>query len=127
MPQRTTRVIFNILARDIEETASFYQQLCGLQRLYTSDWYIVLSPEGEQAYELGIIDQVHEFVPRAARGMFAGGYLTLVVEDVHAAHEMAQAMGIDIVSPPTPLAYGQTQMVVRDPNGIVVDISTPTE
>ena len=127
MAQKTNRVIFNILAKDIEVTARFYQMLFGLERLYTSDWYIVLTPSGELAYELGIIDEVSEFVPKAARGLFAGGYLTLVVDDVHAAHARARDMGIDIVSKPTALGYGQMQMVLRDPNGVVVDISTPTQ
>ena len=125
----TNRIIFNILARDIEETARFYEELCGLGRIYTSDWYVVLTPTGERddmRYELGIIDQVHEAVPRPARGHFSGGYLTIVVDDVFAAHERAKAMEIEVVTPPTPLDYGQTQMVLRDPNGVVVDISTPT-
>ena len=126
MAQATNRIIFNILAKNIGETARFYETLCGLSRLYTSDWYIVLTPDGERSYELGIIDEVSEFVPKAARGLFAGGYLTLVVDDVHAAHVRAREMEADIVSPPVALDYGQTRMVLRDPNGVVVDISTPT-
>lgn len=127
---RTDRIIFNILAHDIEETAHFYETLCGLKRVYTSDWYIVLTPTGElgkaMCYELGIIDQVHENVPRAARGVFEGGYLTIVVDDVQAAHQRAEALGADIVRPPEATGYGQTKMILRDPNGVVVDISTPT-
>lgn len=126
----TDRIIFNILARDVEETARFYEEMCGLVRAYTSDWYITLTPgsttPGDLSYELGVIDQVHQSVPRPARGHFAGGYLTIVVDDVYAAHERAKAMEVDIVSPPMPMEYGQTQMVIRDPNGIVVDISSPT-
>ena len=125
----THRIIFNILVRDIEETARFYETLCGLKRIYTSDWYIVLTPTGlvdALKYELGIIDQVHENVPRAARGHFSGGYLTIVVDDVHAAHARAKAMGAEIVVEPTALDYGQTQMIIRDPNSVVVDISSPT-
>ncbi|WP_127143420.1 VOC family protein [Pelagibacterium montanilacus] len=127
MTQKTSRIVFNILAKDIEDTARFYEALCGLERLYTSDWYIVLTPGGDLAYELGIIDEVHHVVPRPARGLFGGGYLTLVVDDVYAAHEKAKAMGADIVSPPRPLDYGQTQMVLRDPNSVIVDISSPTK
>lgn len=127
MAQSTDRIIFNILAKDIEETAGFYEQLCGLKRIYTSDWYIVLTPTGELGYELGIIDEVHHTVPKAARGLFAGGYLTLVVDDVQASFRAARAMGADILQEPTPLDYGQTQMVLRDPNFVVVDISTPTK
>ena len=127
MAQKTNRIIFNILAKDIEETARFYEALCGLERQYTNDWYIVLTPGSDLAYELGIIDEVSEFTPKAARGLFAGGYLTLVVDDVHAAHSKAQEMGCDIVSAPVALEYGQIQMVLRDPNGVVVDISTPAK
>lgn len=127
MAQKTNRVIFNILAKDIEVTARFYEMLFGLERLYTSDWYIVLTPSGELAYELGIIDEVSEFVPKAARGLFAGGYLTLVVDDVWAVHARAQEMDVEVVTPPTAMAYGQTQMVLRDPNNVVLDISTPTQ
>ena len=127
----TNRIIFNILARDIEETSRFYEKLCGLKRIYTSDWYLVLTPTGElgdaMSYELGIIDQVHQFVPRPARGHFSGGYLTIVVDDVFAAHDRAKTLDIEIVTPPTPLEYGQTQMILRDPNGVVVDISMPTK
>lgn len=65
-------------------------------------------------------------MPHPARGHFSGGYLTIVVDDVFAAHERAKAMEIEVVTPPTPLDYGQTQMILRDPNGVVVDISTPT-
>ena len=125
----TNRILFNILARDIEETSAFYETLCGLKRIYTSDWYIVLTPTGDldaMTYELGIIDQVHENVPKVARGVFEGGYLTIVVDDVFAAHARAQDMGIDVVSRPVATPYGQTQMIVRDPNGVVLDISSPT-
>lgn len=127
MAQKTNRIIFNILAKDIEVTARFYEQLCGLERIYTSDWYIVLTPGGELAYELGIIDEVSEFVPKAARGLFAGGYLTLVVDDVWAAYDRAREMDVEVVSLPTDMEYGQTQMVLRDPNNVVLDFSTPTK
>lgn len=127
MAHQTNRIIFNILAKDIEETARFYEALFGLERLYASEWYILLTPSGELAYELGIIDEVSEFVPKAARGLFAGGYITLVVDDVWEAHAKAIEIGADVVSPPGAMEYGQTQMVLRDPNGVVVDISTPTQ
>lgn len=126
----TKRIIFNILARDVEETARFYEELCGLKRIYTSDWYITLTPNGlldALQYELGVIDQVHENVPRSARGHMEGSYVTIVVDDVHAAHERAKEMGVDVVEAPVPTNYGQTRMVVRDPNSLVVDISSPTE
>ena len=99
MAQETNRIIFNILAKDVEETARFYEALCGLTRLYTSDWYIVLTPGEGRSYEPGIIDEVSEFVPKAARGLFAGGYLTLVVDDARGPHQSADMCGYR-ASPP---------------------------
>jgi uncharacterized glyoxalase superfamily protein PhnB len=53
-----------------------------------------------------------------------GGMLTLVVDDVDAVHARAQEAGIEIVEPPTDLFYGQRRMLVTDPNGLLVDISS---
>lgn len=127
MAQSTSRIIFNILARDVEKTAAFYETLCGLKRLYSSDWYVVLTPDGGLDYELGVIDADNQVVPAAAQGAFAGGYLTLVVEDIDQALKAARDMGAAILQEPTPLEYGQTQMLVRDPNDVVVDISALTK
>jgi hypothetical protein len=36
-------------------------------------------------------------------------------------------MGADIVSEAVALDYGQTRGLIRDKNGMVIDVSTPTE
>lgn len=50
--------------------------------------------------------------------------LTFVVDDVDVVHEFAAKRGDTIVEPPTNLFYGQRRMVVRDPDGTAVDISS---
>lgn len=127
MTAKIERVLFNILVKDLTTSAAFYRQLADFEQIYTSDWYIVLAAPGLEAIELGLIDQVSEFTPRQAGGLPAGGYLTLVVDDVYAAYEKAREMGVDLIEEPRAQDYGQTRALLRDPNGIVLDISTPTE
>jgi predicted enzyme related to lactoylglutathione lyase len=121
------RVLYNILSSDIGRSASFYRQLGNFEQIYTSDWYIVLAVPDHVGFQLGIIAADSEYTPAEVRGRPAGGYLTLVVDDVHAAVERARAMQAEIIREPVALGYGQTQALVRDPDGNVVDISTPTE
>jgi catechol 2,3-dioxygenase-like lactoylglutathione lyase family enzyme len=121
------RVLFNIMSKDLDRSIQFYTSLVDFRVIYRNDWYVVLSPPGQENVQLGLIDEVSEFAPRHAWGMPGGSYITLVVDDVFQAVERAAAFGVEVVENPVALAYGQSRALVRDPNGVVVDLSTPTE
>lgn len=121
------RVLFNVLCKDLSDSVAFYRELFGLETVYDSDWFVILSPAGQPNVQIGLIDQVSEFTPRHAWGMHEGTYLTFVVDDVLDVMDRARAMGADIVSEAVALDYGQTRGLIRDKNGMVIDISTPTE
>jgi len=118
------RLFFNILSSDVEKTRDFYVNLLGMRVHFDSDWFVILKPQGDSSFELGIIDENHETVPVSAKGNAAGLYPTFVVDDVEVVHEHAVEMGCDIIEPPTDMFYGQRRLLVRDPNGIVADISS---
>ena len=121
------RVLFNVLCRDLSGSVTFYRQLLDLETTYESDWFVTLSPKGQPHIEIGLIDQVSQFTPRHAWGMHEGTYLTFVVDDVFDVLERARALGAEVVSEPVALDYGQTRALICDLNGMVLDISTPTE
>ena len=123
---RLRRVLFNILCKDMATSVSFYKELANFEQIYASDWYVVLTAPDVAGLELGLIDQVSEFTPRHAWGMHEGTFLTLVVDDVFAAVERARALEVEIIEEPVALDYGQTRALIRDPNGLVIDLSTPT-
>ena len=127
MQPTVNRILFNILAKDLPASVEFYRRIGNLQPVYQSDWYVVMTPQGQPNVQIGLIDQVSEFTPRHAWGVHEGTYLTLVVDDVRLALQEAQDMGIEIIQEPVALDYGQTRMLIRDPNGLIIDISTPTE
>ena len=122
-----TRVLFNVLCKDLTQSVAFYQQLLDLETTYESDWFVTLSPKGQPEIEIGLIDQVSQFTPRHAWGLHEGTYLTFVVDDVFDVLDRARALGAEVVSEPVALDYGQTRGLIRDLNGMVLDISTPTE
>ena len=121
------RVLFNVLCKDLGDSVAFYRKLFGLETVYESDWFVILSPAGQPSVQIGLIDQVSEFTPRHAWGMHEGTYLTFVVDDVIDVMDRARAMGAEIVSEAIALDYGQTRGLICDLNGMVIDVSTPTE
>ncbi|MCZ4279232.1 hypothetical protein O4H49_00490 [Kiloniella laminariae] len=52
--------------------------------------------------------------------------MTFVVLDCDALYQQALRMHAEIVEKPTDMPYGQRRMLVRDPDGTVLDISAPT-
>lgn len=120
------RTMFNIVADDVGSLRDFYTRLLSFEPTFDSDWYVVLAPKDGPNMELGIIARSSEITPQAAASPPGGGYLTFVVENVLLAFEQAKAMGADIMEPPADMEYGQRRMLLRDPAGTVVDISSPT-
>ena len=116
-----------ILSDRLPETRDFYVALLGFRVSYDSDWFVSLSSaDGDGVHELGIWAMDHDLVPPPYRADPGGVILTFVVDDVDAVHVDARRMGLPVVAPPRDLFYGQRQMLVTDPNGLLVDISTPS-
>ncbi len=127
MPPTLQRVLFNILAKDLPTSVDFYRRIVDLEPIYQSEWFVVLTPPGQPSVQIGLIDQVSEFTPRHAWGTHEGAYITFVVDDVFRALAAARELGAEIIEEPVALAYGQTRLLIRDPNGLILDLSTPTE
>lgn len=118
------RISINLLTRNIALATEFYRSLCGLELVHDESWYVVLAMTPESSFQLGLIDWVSEFVPRAARGEAQGAYLEIVVKDVEAALAAIRHFDIEVIEEPT--VFGeQTRAVLRDPDGHLIDLSTP--
>jgi catechol 2,3-dioxygenase-like lactoylglutathione lyase family enzyme len=119
------RSFVNICSDDLMATRDFYVEILGLQVGFDSDWFVQLSSSDSDA-AIGIIRRDHELVPQRARGAAAGSYVTVVVDDVEPVFERAAKLGVEILEEPTDLFYGQRRLLLVDPNGYVVDVSSPT-
>lgn len=126
MSNQVDRLFYTILASKVEETADFYCSVLDLKRHFDSDWFIILTPKDGPLIELAILDVANPIVPAEAVKAPVGGILNFVVRDAHKAHENALALGAKIISGPTAMPYGQERLLLIDPNGQVIDISSPT-
>ncbi|WP_306144247.1 VOC family protein [Roseibium sp. MMSF_3412] len=118
------RCFANILTEEVAATAAFYETLLGMTPKFSSDWFVNLADPDNKGIELGILKQTSEIVPARAQKAPAGIMLTFVVDDCDAIYEKAQAAKAVIVEPPREMPYGQRRMVLRDPAGTFVDISS---
>ncbi len=121
---KINRLLTNICSKNLEKSKAFYTALLPLNVTFDSDWFVHLTAENE-ALELGIILQTHQIVPAAAQNPPTGFYITFVVDDVDAIYEKAKAKKLEIVSVPENTSYGQRRMLLKDPDGAIVDISAP--
>lgn len=119
------RAFTNILSGDVDRTARFYQDLLGMTRHYDSDWFVILTHAEMAGLEFGILDRHNAIVPEAHRASPQGIMLTFVVRDLEPVHDKARLLDADIVEAPTTMPYGQRRMLIKDPDGTLVDISAP--
>ncbi|MEL6132634.1 MAG: VOC family protein [Bacteroidota bacterium] len=119
----TQRLMFNICSDDLEKSRAFYVRLFDLKVNFESDWFIQLQDKS-QPFEIGIVDRQHEIIPDGYRSLPAGTYLTFVVDDVEVQHQIALQAGDEIIAAPHDTFYGQRRLLLKDPNGLLVDISS---
>ena len=118
------RSFFSVLSDDLGAARDWYVGLFGYRVDFDSDWFVQLQDPDRPGLELGIIARDHEIVPDRLRSAPVGGLLTLVVDDVDALHRSAEALGVEVLEPPRDLFYGQRRMLLADPDGMVVDVSS---
>ena len=119
------RAFTSILCSNVGATAQFYQSLLGMTRAGDFGWFIVLSHDALPGFELGILARNHETIPPEVATRSGGVILTFVVDDVEAVHQKAKAVQAEVVQGPTDLPYGQRRLMLRDPAGTAIDISSP--
>ncbi|MEM6989246.1 MAG: VOC family protein [Myxococcota bacterium] len=118
------RVFYNVLSADLAAARRFYCGLLELSVRFDSDWFVHVGVAGNEGLEIGLLARDHALVPEAWRGAPRGAVLTVVVDDVDRIHEQARAAGVEVVEPPTDQFYGQRRLLLRDPDGTLVDLSS---
>lgn len=114
----------NICSDDLPKSRDFYTKLFDFNVDFDSDWFVHLISKDKQ-FELGIIDRTHEIVPTDFQLSPQGFYVTFVVNNADEQFKIAQSEKFDILSEPTDTFYGQRRLLLKDPSGTLVDISSP--
>ena len=118
------RIMTNICSDNLAESRDFYIKLFDFNVDYDSDWFVHLISK-DKKLELGIIDQTNEIVPKDFQNNPQGFYITFVVDSADEIFEIAESENFEIVNEPTDTFYGQRRLLLKDPNGTLVDVSSP--
>ncbi len=118
------RGFFCVTSDDLATSRDWYVGFLGYEVEFDSDWFVHLRDPAHRCLELGILARAHHVVPDRVRSVPTGGFVTLVVDDVDLVHRRAQERGVEILEEPTDQFYGQRRMLVVDPDGLVLDISS---
>jgi uncharacterized glyoxalase superfamily protein PhnB len=118
------RAFYSILTSEVVAASRWYVDLFGYQIVFDSDWFVQLQDATNPASELGFIAHDHAIVSDVMRRTPVGGLITLVVDDVDVLHQAAVERGIEVLEQPTDLFYGQRRMLLVDPDGQILDVSS---
>lgn len=118
------RMMTNICSSRLAQSRDYYTKLFDFNIDFDSDWFVHLISKDKQL-ELGIISQTSEIVPNEAKEIPQGFYITFVVENADEVFEIAKKEGFEVVSEPSDTFYGQRRLLLKDPNGTIVDVSSP--
>jgi len=115
-----------IQTRDVAGTARFFEQFFDFQPHFESDWYVHLQSQEDEGVNIAILDGNHETIPMEGRGVSAGLIINFEVDNVDAIYVKARTNNLPIVKDLRDEAFGQRHFITRDPNGVLLDIITPT-
>jgi len=121
------RSFVSVVSDDLAATRDFFVGLFGYRVEFYSDWFVHLQAPDDEQLELGILRRDQDLVPEAQRGAPTGAIPTIVVDDVDELHRRAVELGVEVREAPRDLFYGQRRMLVVDPNGWLVDVSSECE
>lgn len=117
------RLVCNMISKNLHASKQFYTSLFGFEVAFESDWFINLASK-DNVIELGILLEGHEIAPKGARAGGKGMYITFVVDDVEQVWAKAKTNNFSVLEEPKDTFYGQQRMLLEDPNGLVVDVSS---
>lgn len=110
----------------VADTARYYEQHFRFTRLFDSDWYVHLQSLEDASVNLAILDGDHATIPEAARGGRAAGVLlNFEVEDASLEYQRVLDQGLDVQLALRDEAFGQRHFIVKDPNGVLIDVIQP--
>lgn len=122
--KKLNRLIINICSEDLARSKAFYTSLFDLEVNFDSDWFIHLLSE-DKTLKLGIVDSKSDILPNGIEPNAKGIYITFVVDDAEAIFELAKQQSFEIQQEPEDTFYGQRRLLLKDPNGVVIDVSSP--
>lgn len=121
MPFTSIRIITD----DVARLVAFYERLLGVDAAWSTPDFAEL--RGDRAtLAIAGTRTVPLFAPGAARpGANASAILEFLSDDVDAAFAALQDDGVEVVAAPATMPWGNRSLLLRDPDGSLVNLFTP--
>ena len=118
-------VSIRIITGDIKRLVGFYERATGVPATwYTEDFAEIITPRATLA--IGSTRTVALFGPGVARP--ADNHTLIIeflVDDVDKAHQELVGLVDDVVQEPTTMPWGNRSLLLRDPEGRLVNLFAP--
>ena len=108
------RIKPNILSDRFDESRAFYGDVIGLEERGSLDWIVFFGTEQREV-------QLSVMRPDVAAHVHPA--VSIEVDNVDEVYERARAAGAEIVYPITNEDWGLRRFFVRDPNGVVLNVT----
>jgi catechol 2,3-dioxygenase-like lactoylglutathione lyase family enzyme len=109
----------------VSGTAAFYVRRFRFHAVFEADWYVHLQSRDDASVNLAVLAHEHETIPPEGRGTARGVILNFEVADVDTEYARVQAAGLPVLLSLRDEAFGQRHFIIRDPNGVLIDVITP--
>ena len=118
-------VSIRVITADVSRLVGFYEKVTGGQAVWANeDFAEVRTAHGTLA--IGSTRTVPLFAPGSARP--ADNHTVIIeflVDDVDGVHRNLAAVAPDVVQQPTTMPWGNRSLLLRDPDGNLVNVFTP--
>jgi catechol 2,3-dioxygenase-like lactoylglutathione lyase family enzyme len=114
-----------IITDDVTRLVEFYELLTGVQAVWSNDIFAEL-PLSSHTLAIAGTPTVNLFGPGSARA--ADNHSAIVeflVDDVDAEYEKLTTWVTDFVNTPTTMPWGNRSLLLRDPDGNLINLFTP--
>lgn len=112
----------DICSNAIEESKEFYMSLLGLEPVFAIEWYVQLRSPSDKNLQIAFVRQDHASVPAGFRHSPRGVIVTVEMDDVDPVYQRARDLRYEIIVELRDEAWGQRHFMVRDPNGLLLDL-----
>lgn len=109
-----------LMCKDIQKEADFFMSLFDFKKVFDSGWYISLKDDD---FELAMIDNSHDTIPKQFRKQCEGVILNIEVDDVDLLYlKIINRNDISILLEPKDEDCGQRHFMMETPSKILIDI-----
>lgn len=116
-----------LFVSDLERSIAFYRDVLRLPFRFANESYAEFATGGAKfaLYARSHLPELIGVEAPPGAVAFPPGEVAFLCEDVDGEHERLARLGVRVLAPPTDRPWGERTLHVADPDGYVVELTTP--